>query len=66
MQKNSQNTYLEDFFIAFDQIKGEGKLASPDIFANRSLSEEISFDMSDDEVKYASEYYSGNRFSDRG
>ena len=24
------------------------------------------FDMSDDEVKYASEYYSGNRFSDRG
>ena len=51
MQKNSQNTYLEDFFIAFDQIKGEGKLASPDIFANRSLSEEISFDMSDDEVQ---------------
>ena len=51
MQKNGQNSYLEDFFISFDQIKGETKLASPDIFANRSLSEDINFDMSDDEVK---------------
>ena len=31
MQKNSQNTYLEDFFIAFDNIKGDSKLASPDM-----------------------------------
>jgi SecD/SecF fusion protein len=51
LQNNSQNTYLEDFFIAFDAIKGDTKLASPDIFANRTLSEEITFDMSDDEVK---------------
>ena len=53
IQKNSQNTYLEDFFIAFDNnnINGETKLASPDIFANRTLSEEINFDMSDDEVQ---------------
>ncbi|WP_435137642.1 protein translocase subunit SecDF [Formosa sp. A9] len=51
LQKNSQNTYLEDFFIAFDKIKGDTKLASPDIFANRTLSEEITFDMSDDQVK---------------
>ena len=51
IQKNSQNTYLEDFFIAFDQIKGDSKLASPDIFANRTLSEEINFNMSDDEVQ---------------
>ena len=51
IQKNSQNTYLEDFFIAFDQIKGNSKLASPDIFANRTLSEEINFNMSDDEVQ---------------
>jgi len=50
-QKNSQNTYLEDFFIAFDEIKGDTKLASPDIFANRTLSEEISFNMTDDEVQ---------------
>ena len=51
IQKNSQNTYLEDFFIAFDLIKGDSKLASPDIFANRTLSEEINFNMNDDEVQ---------------
>ncbi|GGH46560.1 preprotein translocase subunit SecD [Mangrovimonas yunxiaonensis] len=51
LQKNSQNTYLEDFFVAFDAIKGDKKLAAPEIFANRTLSEEITFDMSDDEVK---------------
>ena len=51
MQKNSQNTFLEDFFIAFDNIKGNLKLASPDIFANRTLSEEINFNMTDDEVR---------------
>ena len=51
IQKNSQNTYLEDFFIAFDNIKGDSKLASPDIFANRTLSEEINFNMSDEEVQ---------------
>jgi SecD/SecF fusion protein len=51
LQKNSQNTYLEDFFVAFDAIKGDTKLASPDIFANRDLSEEITFNMTDDEVK---------------
>ena len=51
IQKNSQNTYLEDFFVAFDAIKGDTKLASPDIFANRTLSEEITFDMSDEDVQ---------------
>ena len=51
LQKDSQNTYLEDFFVAFDAIKGDSKLASPDIFANRTLSDEITFDMSDDEVQ---------------
>ena len=51
IQKNSQNTYLEDFFVAFDAIKGDTKLASPDIFANRILSEEITFDMADNDVQ---------------
>lgn len=51
LQKNSQNTYLEDFFVAFDAIKGDTKLASPDIFANRTLSEEITFNMTDNEVQ---------------
>jgi SecD/SecF fusion protein len=51
LQKDSQDSYLESFFTAFDAIKGDTKLASPDIFANRTLSEEIKFDMSDNEVK---------------
>jgi len=51
IQKNSQNTYLEDFFVAFDAIKGDTKLASPDIFANKDLSDEITFNMTDDEVQ---------------
>ena len=51
IQKNSQNTYLEDFFVAFDAIKGDKKLASPDIFATRSLVGEIDLNMSDDETK---------------
>ena len=51
LQKDSQNTYLEDFFVAFEAIDADANLASPDIFANRTLSDEITFDMSDDEVK---------------
>ena len=49
--QNSDDTYIELFFEAFDKIKGETKLASPDIFANKGLSDEINFQMSDDEVK---------------
>jgi len=49
--KNSDATYLELFFEAFDNIKGDTKLASPDIFANKGLSDDINFQMSDDEVK---------------
>jgi SecD/SecF fusion protein len=51
LQKDAQESYLESFFRAFDAIKGETKLASPDIFANRDLSDVIKFDMTDDEVK---------------
>lgn len=49
--KSSDETYLELFFEAFDNIKGDTKLASPDIFANKGLSDEINFQMTDDEVK---------------
>lgn len=51
LQKDAQESYLESFFKAFDAIKGDTKLASPDIFANRDLSDVIKFDMQDDEVK---------------
>ncbi|WP_067031661.1 protein translocase subunit SecDF [Allomuricauda sp. CP2A] len=49
--KSSDNTYLELFFEAFDNIKGDTKLASPDIFANKGLSDDINFQMTDEEVK---------------
>lgn len=49
--KNSDDTYIDLFFEAFDEIKGDTKLASPEIFANKGLSDEVNFQMSDDEVK---------------
>ncbi|WP_299314456.1 protein translocase subunit SecDF [uncultured Aquimarina sp.] len=49
-QKNSQNTYVEDFFIEFEKIP-DAQLASPDIFANKNLSDDITFDMTNDIVK---------------
>ena len=51
LSRNSDNTYIDLFFEAFDNIKGDTKLASPDIFANKGLSDEVNFQMSDDEVK---------------
>lgn len=51
LQKDAQESYLESFFRAFDAIKGDTKLASPDIFANRNLRDDIKPEMSDSEVK---------------
>jgi SecD/SecF fusion protein len=44
---------LDKFFDALKQIQKERKLASPDIFANRSLQGEggVDFQMSDSEVQ---------------
>ena len=55
LQKSSQDDYIESFYVAFDAIKGDKKLASPDIFATRSLVEAgtVKIGMSDDEVKSA-------------
>ncbi len=49
VQKNSQNTYFEDFLDAFE-AQGDTKLASPDIFANVILADKVDVDMSNDEV----------------
>jgi SecD/SecF fusion protein len=51
IQKDAQEPYLESFYRAFDNIKGDTKLASPDIFANRTLVDDVDISMSDDEVK---------------
>lgn len=45
----SQDTYLNLFLDAFNRIP-DAKLASPDIFGNKNLSGEVTFDMSNDEV----------------
>ena len=49
--KDSDDTYIELFFESFDNIKGDTKLASPEIFANKGLSDVVNFNMSDDEVR---------------
>ncbi len=49
-QRTSQENYLDLFFEAFEEIP-DARLASPDIFANRNLSDEINFEMSNEEVK---------------
>ena len=36
LQKTSDEPYIESFFRAFESIKGSDKLASPEIFANRT------------------------------
>ncbi|WP_303318106.1 protein translocase subunit SecDF [Flavivirga abyssicola] len=51
LQKDAQESYLESFYRAFDRIKGDTKLASPDIFYTKDLDGEINSNMSDDEAK---------------
>ena len=51
LQVSSNDPYVESFFIAFESVKGDLQLAKPDIFANRTLSDEITFQMSDTEVQ---------------
>ncbi len=51
LQKDAQESYLESFFEAWESVKGNQKLASPDIFANRNLDDIIDISMSDDEVR---------------
>src|SRR6056297_528205 len=47
---DSQEDYIDLFFEAFNNIP-DAKLASPDVFANKTLSDEINFEMSNDEVE---------------
>ncbi len=49
--KNSSKTYVDLFFESFEKNKGATKLASPEIFANKAMSDVVNFQMSDDEVK---------------
>ena len=51
LQKDAQESYLESFFEAWDDVKGDQQLASPDIFANRNLDDVIDISMSDSDVR---------------
>ena len=51
LQKQSDQTYLESFFDAFDSNSDSTRLTSPEIFGNRTLSSDVSFDTSDDDMK---------------
>ena len=51
LQKQSDQTYLESFFEAFDSDSDPTRLTSPEIFGNRTLSSDVSFDTSDDDMK---------------
>ena len=51
LQKQSDKTYLESFFEAFDSSSDQTRLSSPEIFGNRTLSSDVSFDTTDDELK---------------
>src|SRR5690554_4487244 len=51
LQKSTQDTYLESFFKAFDELPGENNLASPDIFFNKNLEDDINPTMTNDQVK---------------
>ena len=49
--KQSDENYVELFFESFEANAGEITLASPEIFANKALSDEINFSMNNAEVK---------------
>jgi len=55
LQTNSDDTYLESFFIAFDEVNANGgtptPLAATDIFANKSLDGTVSATMTNKEVQ---------------
>ncbi|WP_290697073.1 protein translocase subunit SecDF [Lacinutrix sp.] len=55
LQTSSQDDYIDSFYEAFDAIKGDKTLASPDIFGTRSLVEAgtVEIGMSDSDVKSA-------------
>lgn len=52
VNQRGNQSYLDAFFEAFEaNSKGTVKLASPEIFANKNLADEINFKMTDDQAK---------------
>lgn len=49
-QRNSQDDYIDLFFDAYNS-KPNARLATPDLFANKTLSDDINFEMTNAEVE---------------
>ncbi|MEP6262416.1 MAG: protein translocase subunit SecDF [Gillisia sp.] len=49
-QRSSQDDYIDLFFKAYNDIPN-ARLATPDLFANKSMSEEINFEMTNSQVE---------------
>lgn len=51
-QGNSQESYLENFFLEFDKANGEGvNLSDPAIFGSKSMNDIVGFNADDDAIK---------------
>ncbi len=50
LQKDAQDTYIESFFKAFEALPGDNRLASSDIFFNKSLQDEIESNYTNEQV----------------
>ena len=51
LQKSNDEPYVESFFIAFDKIKNNESLSDPSIYGNKTLSDEVNYEMTDQEVQ---------------
>lgn len=51
IQKQGSDTYLESFYKAYEAIPGDNRLASPEIFLNKTLENEISLNMTNAQVR---------------
>jgi SecD/SecF fusion protein len=51
LQASTNDPFIDSFFVAFESLNGDQQLAAPDIFANRTLSDEITFQMTDTDVQ---------------
>ncbi|MBN09301.1 MAG: protein translocase subunit SecD, partial [Flavobacteriaceae bacterium] len=50
LQKNSDEPYIDSFFKAYEALKGTQNLSDPSVYGNKTLSDEINFEMSDEQV----------------
>lgn len=51
LAKEEQQNFLNAFFKAFNDLPGNNRLASPDIFFNKNLEDDIRVDMTNEQVR---------------